>query len=380
MERTRIRGASTWVAAVVVVVSIGAGLRASAESANVSFGGYFEATILSTQTAPVTVDGVSVSAVAGIGGVSALLNATFSDTSFDALSLSASGAIGPFALGSSLAFNPSTLAFLSWQTTASLSMFDVQISDVLYVGPPQTQSYNQFTLSGTAGAVALRASARFGICPTQFWEASACADWTWAECGPEIDACLQIADATGFSAFDVTMTELVLLEDFHGIRGTLDLAISFAIDEKTVSPTLRVQSDWPICTDIDLLGELSTGTPTGIEGLLLYGIRGEAPVGEGTTLRFAESFAEEKDATVTGKSGYFERFGVTGTLPSCCGSPGSIELDAYFERTSTGLLGLGLMTSAIDVQITSAFALSLEAEYPATGTGWEITSRFRVVW
>jgi len=380
MERTRVPRTRAWVTAVVVAVSIGASLHVAAQDAIVSFGGYFETTILSTQTAPVTVDGISVSAVAGLGGVTALLNASFSDTSFDALSLSASGAIGPLAFGSSLAFNPSTFAFLSWQTTASLSMFDVEISDVLYVGPPQTQSYNQFTLSGTAGGVALRASARIGICPAQFWEASVCADWTWTECGPEVDACLQIVDVTGFSAFDVTMTELVLLEGFHGIRGTLDLAVSFTIDEKSVSPTIKTQSDWPICTDIDLLGEISTGAPTGIEALLLYGIRGEVPLGEGTTLRFAESFAETKDSAVTGKAGYFERFGVTGTLPSCCGSPGSIELDAYFQRAATGLLGLGLMTGAIDVQITSAFSFSLEAEYPAIGAGWEITSRFRIVW
>jgi len=386
MRRTRSPtvGARGSIPTLALLLGVAASVCCIAQAPSLTFGGFFEVTIASTQTAPVTVDGVTFNAILAIGGFSGQLNALLSNTGFDSLSLSGSGAIGTLSLNSTVAFNPSTLAFLSWQSGISFSLFEVNVSDILYVTTPQTQSYNQFSLSGAAGEISFQAGAKFGICPFGFWDASFCADGVWAECGPRLAACLQINDATGFSALDLTMAELVLFEDFGGIRGTLDLNVSFALESKTVSPTLKIQPSWPICFDIELLGEISTGSvSTEIETLLLYGIRGEVTIGESTALRFADSFVEEKNSALTGRANYFERIGVTGVLPSCCGSPGSFELDAYFERSpapSGGLLALGLMTLALDVQLTSTFAFSCEAEFPARGTGWNLVTSFRAVW
>ena len=354
------------------------------QGSSVSFGGFFEVTVTSTQTAPVALDGVKINSALAIGGVSTLLNAAFSDTSLDSLALSTNGAIGPLAVGTAVAVDPSTLSFLSWQSNASFSLFELDVSDVLYVTTPQTESYNQFSVSGSVNETIFRVSTKLGICPLCFWEASLCVDWIWADCGPEMEACLQVTDAVGFSSFDLTASELVLFEDFHGISGELDLAVSFTIEEKSVSPTVSIQSDWPICPEIDFLGEISTGAEaTEIDALLLYGIRGEVAVSRETTFRVAESFAEEKDGTVTGKADYFQRFGVTGSFPSCCGSIASIEIDVYFERApapSGGLFAVGLMTVSLDVPFTSAFAVSADVDYPLDGSGWKVTSRLRVIW
>jgi len=386
MRRTRSPrvGARGGIPALALLSFIVTSTCCAAQVSDVSFGGFFEVTIASTQTAPVTLEGVSINAVLSVGGFSAQLNASLTNTGFDALNVSANGSLGAVALSSTLSFNPSTLAFLSWQSGISFSLFELDVSDILYVTTPQTQSYNQFSLSGAAGEISFRAGARLGICPLCFWEANVCADWIWAECGPRVDACMQVNDSSGFSALDLTMTELILFEDFGGIRGTLDLALSFALESKTVSPTLKIQPSWPICSDIELLGEISTGSAaTEIAALLLYGIRGEVTIGESTTVRFADSFVEEKNSALTGRADFFERVGVTGVLPSCCGSPGLFELDAYFERSpapSGGLLALGLMTLSFDVQLTSTFAFSFEAEFPARGPGWNLITSFRAVW
>jgi len=386
MQRTRIPAidARGGVSLSVLLLLVTCGLWGAAQVPDVSFGGFFELMVISTQTAPMTAKGISVQTSLAIGDFTTQVNASFTDTLSDRVSFSANGLLGEIALSSTATFNPSTAEFLSWQTGMSFTFLDVDASDVLYVTKPQTASYNLLTLSGVLGDVSFQVGTKLGICPLAFWEASVCADWPWADCDATLGACMQVTDTAGVQSIDFTMADLLLFENLLGMRWNLSVVLSFTPEEKTLTPTLNLQPDWFLCTDIELLGEISGGSSVAsIESVLVYGIRGECTLGEDTTIQFADSLVDEKNSSLTGKAEYFELIGISGPLPSCCGSMGTFHLTAYFERPpapSSALFGLGLISGSFDVQIASSFALSFEAEFPTVGSGWRITWGFRVIW
>jgi len=353
----------------------------SAQSAEPSFGGFFEITASSTQSDSLIVDEISFNVSFVIGDYSAQVDATLTETTLDSLRISVSGSIGEIAVNSTAAFNPSTLEFLSWQTGTAFTLLDVDVSHLLYVTSPQTGSYSQFTISGNAGPIALQASAKLGICPLVFWGASLCADWPWERCATALGACIQMTDAAGVQAVDFTMSDYLLFENLLGVRWNLDVSLSFTPEEKRLTPTLKLQPDWFICPEIQLVGEISTGPgPSTTNVALIYGIKGECAVGRNTTIRFAESLDAGKNGAVTGRTEYFELIGISGALPSCCDSLGSFDVAAFFDGASGSLFDLGLITGAFAVQFTPNFAFSFEAEIPANGSGWQLFWTLQAIW
>lgn len=356
-------------------------LTVAAQQSDTSFGGFFEAIIETTQTASVLVEEIGINSVLSVGGWVASIDARFTDTELDTLSVFTSGSLGNVSLNSSLEFNPSTVAFVSWQSGVSFTLLDLAFSDILYVAASQTNSYSQLTATGSFGDRTFRLSAKFGICPILFWEASACVDWFWDACETNLSACVEITDVGGLEAIDLTMTDCTLFESFFGMRGSLAVALSFTLNEKTLSPTLTIEPDWIYCTDVELLGEISAGSElVSVEALLVYGIVGECSIGESVSIRFADSFVSEKNGAVTGNADYFELIEVSGAIPSCCGADGSFDVAAYFDRSSTALFDLGLVTASLETQIAAPFAFAFAAEFPTDGAGWRLSWTFRIIW
>jgi hypothetical protein len=196
--------------------------------------------------------------------------------------------------------------------------------------------------------------------------------------------CAQFDDAVGFRGFTATMTDLVLFEDFWGILGTFSLSINYSLDEKVVSPMIQLRPSWLFCPEFELLSEATISTdPLSVEGLSIYGFRGQCSIGECVTLSFADSLDDAKNSSVTGKADYFEQFGVSGCLPSCCGADGNFEIHAYFERPpapSGMLFGMGLITVSFDLQLFTNFSFTFDSEFPLAGSGWEMAWTFRVLW
>jgi hypothetical protein len=319
----------------------------------------------------------------GWNGATAQLSGRLTDTLSDTLTLYVAGSLGEVSLNTSVTFNPSTLAFLALQGGASFTLFDVSVTEFLTIGP-QTPSYNRISISGTYEDIAYRGAFKFGACEERFMEASACADWTWSWCEADMSTCVQFNDATGFSSIAATMTDLLLVEGFLGLRGYLDASLSFTADAKTFSPTLRVQPDWSICAEVAVLAEVAAGaSPVELDSVSLVGLRGECTLGEGFTFTFAESFSEAKNGSLTGKAEYFERIGVSGPLPSYCGSQGTFDADVYFFSPPAppgALFGIGLLTAAADLRITRFLALALEVHLPTTTEDWELVLTVRVLW
>ena len=365
-----------WVAVCVLSTSLGA------QDADLTFSGLFDVTITTTASVPAALTNMGVTAVLGWGDASAQMNARLSDSIFDTLTLSGSTPLGPIDLDSSLQFNPSTVEFLSWQSSVAFSLLDLALTGVTRIVSPQTNSYTQWTASGTVGDLGLQSSVKLGVCPFEYWESSLCGSWEWFDCAASMSVCGLFDDAVGFRSLTATMTGLELFE-IWGILASFDTAIEFSLDEKVLTPTARVQTNWFLCVDIELLGEIDVSPPVTFENLGIYGIQGECAVGNCLTFAFADSLDDAKNSSVTGKAGYFERFGISGCLPSCCGNAGEFEINAYFDRPpapSGTLLGLGLITASFDIQLFENFSFALAGEFPTAGPGWEFAWTFRVLW
>jgi len=367
-----------------LAIALAVAMPAIAQDAGMFFGGVFEATILTNQTQAVTLKRMSLGTVLGIGAYTVQMDAQFSDALFDSLTFNAAGPFGAIALNSSLAFNPSTLSFLSWQTSAALQVLDIAFTDVFYVTSPQSDSYNQLSASATVGGIAFQGAFKVGVCPLCFWETSFCGTWTWFECNAGMSLCAQFSDV-GFEGITAGMSGLVLFEDVFGIQATLNVSISYTLDAKTLTPTLQFRPNWFICPDVEILAEVTPGPAMmSFAALSIYGMRGECDFDNGVTFSFAESFDAAKNGSVTGKSDYFERLGVSGPLSSCCGSSGSFEFDVYFQdpaiAPSQTLFTMSLLTASFDIQLTENFGFAFTGEYPMASSDWQFEFTFRVFW
>jgi len=369
---------SAVIAASVIIVACSTGF---AQASDVTFGGYFETTLEMTQTQSVKVKSIALNSTLGIGPWVASADANFTDSQLDTLTLYASGPLGNVGLTSSLVFNPSTVSFVSWQSGASFTLLDLAITDVLYITTPQTSSYNALTLSGTFNDLTFLGTFKAGICPLCFWEMSVCLSGPWTLCDVDLKGCVQLSDA-GFQSLSLTMTGLSLFGDAFGIDAILDTSISFTVEEKSFSPTLRIVPDWTICVEIELLGEIAVENgPLEVNAALIYGLVGECTLDNGVTFTFAESLDPAKNSSVTGKANYWEVFRIAGPLPGCCDDVGSFEIAAFFGDAPPGsLFDLGLLAGSFDLHLFRGFEVAFDGEYPTDGTGWSITVTFRVFW
>jgi hypothetical protein len=369
-----------FLAAFAVALCVSA--SAVAQGAGLVFAGMFEATILSTQTEPFALKSMSLSTVLGMGDYSVQMDARFTDSLFDTLTFNAAGPFGDVPISSSLVFNPSTLSFLSWQTSAAIQLQDVAFSNILYITSPQSASYNQLTASASMGDIAFQGVVKLGVCPLRFWETSFCGSWTWFDCNAAMSLCIQFTDA-GFAGITAGMGGLVLFEDVFGIQATLNVSIAYGIDEKALTPTLQFQPNWFICPTVEILGEVAAGPAmASFASLSIYGLRGECAFDNGVTFTFADSFDPAKHSAVTGKADYFERFGVSGPLASCCGAPGAFDFNVYFQAPPAPgtLFRAALLTASFDIQLTENFSFAFAGEYPMATSAWELECTFRVFW
>ena len=369
---------------ILLLISLaGSALSVTGQEAALSLSGLFDMTITTTPLTPVTLTSTAINVVLVWSEVTAQLDAQLSDSLFDTLTLSASAPLGNINLNSSLRFNPSTISFISWQAGGTFTLFDLAFSSLTNVLIPQSNSYTQWSVAGTANDISFNGTIKLGICPLAFWEAGLCANWVWFDCFANMSVCAQFNDVDGFKNITVSMTDLVLSEDIWGIRAILSSSIIYSVEEKIITPTLQLQPSWFFCPEFELIGGVTIDPPLTIQGIDLYGIRGQCDMGDCVTFTFADSLDDTKNSSITGKAKYFERFGVTGCLPSCCGSDGSFEVNAYFERPpapSGTLFGMGLITVSFDFQLFSNFSFAFAGEFPMATSNWELAWTFRVLW
>ncbi len=372
-----------WIALWTLIAGVSLPVIGQLES--VTLTGLFEMTVTTTSSDFVDLSDTSLNLVLGLGDVTMQLDTSLTDTFFDTLTLSATGPLGSISWSSALRFNPSTAEFVSWQSGASFTLLSLAIANTTNVLQPQTESYTQWSISGGFEDTNVQTTIKMGVCPFEFWEANACATWVWFDCNANLSICAKFDCEVGFRDFTTSMSDLVLFDEF-GILGKLGMTITYGLDEKAISPSLKLEPSWFFCSNLELLAEFDVSSlPISVDSLGIYGFRGECEISDCITFSFADSLDEAKNSAVTGKAEYFERFTIAGCLPSCCASPGAFEINAYFERSpgpSNTLFGLGLVTASFDIQLFKSFSFGFEASLPtvAGGGDWELAWTFRVLW
>ena len=370
-----------WVCLLSLIVGIA--FVVNGQGSDLAFNGLCDITVTTTSTTPVALSKMAINLVLGLSEATVQLDARIAGSTFDTLTLSAVGSLAGINLNSSLRLDPSVAEFVSWQFGASFTLFDLAFSNLTNIVSVQTKSYTQWSISGDTNDIDFQASFKFGTCPVEFWEASVCGNWAWFDCDANMSVCVQFDDAVGFRNITASMKDLLLFEDLWGIHGSFDSVITFTVDEKVFTPTLKLVPSWFFCSDIELLGGVNLDPPLGIGSMSFYGLRGRVEVGSGLAFTFAESLVAEKNSSVTGKADYWERFTISGPLSVCCGSQGGFEVNAYFKCTpapSDALFGLGLVTGSFDFLLFENFSFILDVELPTASSDWELAWTFRILW
>lgn len=347
--------------------------------------GTFSMTASLTDDPSLTLADVALNVFLTLEGFTAQLTAAFADGVFDTLNLKAAGTLGGLSLNSSVAFDPSALAFKSWQNGVAFSVMEIDFTDVVSITPPQTSSYNQLAISGSAGPIAFQGTIKLGLCPLAFWAANLCGSFDWTACSASVSVCLLFSDAAGFESLSISMSDLVLFEDLFGVEGTLSTTLLYTESEKSLTPSIKLVPDWLICPEIELLGEITlASSPIGITGISLYGIQGEVPIGDSVTFSFTESFDPDKDQSVTGSQGYFESYSIAVGSSSCCASSDfSLEGSVFFARDpgpSGALFGADLLTLSATVPFNDSFTFVLGFDFDLAAATWVATFGFEAVW
>ncbi len=152
------------------------------------------------------------------------------------------------------------------------------------------------------------------------------------------------------------------------LRAVLDLDISFTAAEKKLEPTLRLESPLDLCVR-PLVELVPRASGLGWAGVRLYGFEVKCTFVGGYEFRAATSFADEKNAAVTGDARFFEVWRIVGPVGSCCGPQGWWRLSTYFVRTSDNLFGWGMSEVELKLPFGYEFSLQLSARMGAVDPG-----------
>ncbi len=286
---------------------------------------------------------------------------------------SATGTIGGLSATTHLAFDPTHAAFSYWNTASTLTIAGVAFtatSNLTSTGIGWTfgasGSINQVDLSSKAyfneDANGVVQTGSYGFC---FSRVDINAKFPFG-CVNPIDLTLSFSAADGFDGLTIDMNNITW-DQFPAI--TFDVTVKFSLQTEgktlTITPKLNLQ---PGC--ITLYGELiTTSAPLIITGINIYGVSFTYSWDQGSIASYS-SFAPSKNAAITGKASYWEKFTLKTTTDSCCGGGITTESTTYFQAGSTALFDWGETDISLAVGIGSNLTLKTGMIFTAT-TGFE---------
>ncbi len=321
----------------------------------------------------------SIAAVYQIGAFRTQATASWSMDSFTSLNFNTSFPLGGLSIVSSLSFNPiGPDYFRYWQTTTRFPISGFNLSHTFYLASSQTDSYTLFNATWQMNDVSVTSTTRFSTLSFCFASEKITARWGLEGCDIDIDAQLSIVQQ-GFDYFSFTIRDIPILPpDAIGVGIFLRVTTTFSLTSKTLDATIYCQSDWLDCFRV--LCEVVGGDGLSINGVSIYGLQFQTTFPGGVSVRTDTSFSEEKNASLTGYSEYFERFRLSGPTESCCGSPGNWEIRTYFQCTSTTLFDWGMTSISATEVLTDAVRFSIGLTFRATAPIWQITTGWQVNW
>jgi len=97
-------------------------------------------------------------------------------------------------------------------------------------------------------------------------------------------------------------------------------------------------------------------------------------------VRSATSLADEKNATVVGKSDYFEALTLSATITGCCGLNSIWKMSAFLQEGAASPFDVGLLDLSADIALVESFLFSNDFTYNLTTSEVEWVVGFEVSW
>jgi len=370
---------------VVVTCLLAAGVGFASCASGIEMAGETTGTLAFSETVPLALERVSFSAFLTYCDWTFQLTAGLAESVFNDLVVKAAGPLGDVSINSTLTLEPATSSFVSWRFGAAVTLFDVDFVDTALFVVPFTDSYNELSISSSVEDLTFTGRIRIGLCDVCFQEAAFCFAWPLEWCSVDASVCLAFNDAVGFESTTIALSGYPLFENVDGVTGSFDVSFRFTPGDKVVQPTLTLAPEWMFCPELQLVGSIiMSGTPIRIEKVRLDGLVGEFALADGIVVSIAESFTESANSTITGKAKYFEALGLIAALPSCCGSPGSLQITSYFERGPVPPLGMlfgwGLLEVSAELQLSEALTFTTDIRYAAQAPRWSYALTVSVLW
>jgi hypothetical protein len=321
----------------------------------------------------------TIAAVYQIGSFRSQATAIWSMDSFTSLVISANFPLGELSISSTASFDPMGPDYFRYlRTTSRTSFFDFSLSHTFYLAANQTDSYNTLIATWQIDGISVTSKTRLNGLSFCFASEDVTARWTWADCDIDMDARLSI-DQQGFDYFSYTIREIPILpQDTIGVGIFLRLKTTFSLVSKYLDASLYCKSDWFDCFRV--LCEVIGGEGLSIDAVSLYGLQFQTTFPDGITLRTDTALSEEKNASLTGYSEYFERFRVSGPTQSCCGGPGQWEIHTYFQSSGTTLFDWGMTSISATEVLSDNIRFSIGLDFRAIEPVWEIKIGWEVSW
>ena len=296
---------------------------------------------------------------------------------FSYLGLADSRQFGPLALQTYLVFDPSKSSFTYFRNSVRFQLLDVGFNNSVYLPANANQSYDQLTLNGIAGDVRWRSVVRFGFCDMEFESLAFQADWRWDRCGLDLRSSISFSNDSGMERFQLKATYPgISFLTFGNLTTDFVLSLDFELEEKLVSPQLRTRTTQSSFCLTPMLALDLGSEPLSVDGLEIYGVKFDGSLGGDVKFYGATSFSTAKNSELTGDADYFEMYRLRVQRPACCNADASIDIAVYFDKDSTWLFNLGMMTASIDFPLGPKLRCSLEVESSADANwiiraGWD---------
>jgi len=305
--------------------------------------------------------------------------ATFSETGFSALTLKADFPLGELAtVVSTLAFDPtSSSPFSYWRTTTRFELDGIDCTHTFYLAPDSASSYTTLVARWKIQDVSFTSRTKFSGWSFSFDREEIRARWVWVPCGLNLNATLSI-ECEGFDEFSLKVRDVPLLgQECERLCIYLTLETTFTTVSKDVTGTFTCRSNWIDC--LKVLCEVNADAMS-IQGVSVYGLRLKTSLPGGVEFRTDTSFTEDKNASVTGYSDYFEKLALTGPTLPCCGSPGRWQIATYFKSGGTTLFGWGKTTLLLHTSLGDQITIFAEVTFSSEEPKWVWTSGFEARW
>lgn len=266
-------------------------------------------------------------------------------------------------LSSTLAFKPQAASPFDYlAASARFSLGNIAFNPGFHLTLPLASSFGTLRAQGAIADVSIAHALRFnfdgnGLFTFARSETTVSGQW----CDLRLGASLLFTKA-GFEHFRLSFTGLSLSDYLPGYLAglTLDVRITYTVENKEVKASLNWQPPWHGC--IRLYGGLELGGPgdLALQGVGIYGVRIECTWGS-VRLVSATSFLPMTNSLLTGQSDYWEVLRVSGTFPGCCAKvPGAWSFATYFYNSGTQLFGWGMTTATLDLWPYDALNLTLK--------------------